>query len=80
MKHSKKGLKGFQKIPDHLKKTERYNYKLTKTELKAINDYCKSKDITKADFFSLALNDYYKKVGISITNTPKENPNQLKIN
>jgi len=79
MEHSKKGLKGFQKKPDYLKKTERYSFKLTKSELNTINSYCESKGITKADLFREALNDFYKKVGITIEQKELNNPNQLRI-
>jgi len=79
MNQSQKGKKGFQKLPENEVKSERYNYKLTKAELSTINNYCKSNDMTKADFFKQALNDFFIKKGITITTDEVNNPNQLTI-
>tara|TARA_R110000850_G_scaffold196742_1_gene323134 strand:- start:164 stop:409 length:246 start_codon:yes stop_codon:yes gene_type:complete len=79
MTQSKQGKKGFQKMPLHLQRIERYNYKMTTAELKAINDYCKAKDITKSKLFQTALSDFYESNGIIIEHKEDNNPNQLRI-
>ena len=77
--HSKKGIKGFQTIPENLQKKSVYNYRMTKAESEAINTFCKSNDITKAEMFRSALNTFYKSNDIIVNHETKDNPNQLRI-
>jgi hypothetical protein len=79
MTQAKPGKKGFQKVPLHLQRIERYQFKLTTAELKAINGYCKAKGITKSKLFQTALNDFYKSNGIIIEHKEDNDPNQLRI-
>ena len=79
MTQTKQGKKGFQKIPLHLQRIERYNYKMTTAELKAINEFCKAKGIPKSKLFQTALNDFFQANGITITYEQDNNPNQLRI-
>jgi len=77
--HAKKGLKGFQTIPENLQKKSVYNYRMTKAESEAINNFCKENEITKAEMFRSALNTFYLANHIEITETESHNPNQLRI-
>jgi len=77
--HAKKGLKGFQNIPENLQKKSVYNYRMTKAESEAINNFCKQNEITKAEMFRSALNTFYLANHIEITETESHNPNQLRI-
>jgi len=77
--HAKKGLKGFQNIPENLQKKSVYNYRMTKAESEAINNFCKENEITKAEMFRSALNTFYLANHIEITETESHNPNQLRI-
>jgi len=78
-KHTQKGKRGFQKIPENLQKTSVYNYKMTRAEYDAINNFCKANEITKAELFRNALNTFYLANHIEITETESHNPNQLRI-
>jgi hypothetical protein len=89
--HAKKGVKGFQTIPENLQKKSVYNYRMTKAkksvynyrmtkaESEAINNFCKENEITKAEMFRSALNTFYLANHIEITETESHNPNQLRI-
>jgi len=77
--HAKKGVKGFQNIPENLQKKSVYNYRMTKAESEAINNFCKENEITKAEMFRSALNTFYLANHIEITETESHNPNQLRI-
>ena len=76
---SKKGKKGFQKLPEYLKQTHKYNYKMTKAEFEAIDSYCKANSITKMTLFQTALNNFYEANGITISHKEDNNPNQLRL-
>ena len=79
IKHTQKGVKGFQNIPKNLQKKSVYNYRMTEAESEAINNFCKSNDITKADMFRSALNTFYKSNDIIVKHESNDNPNQLRI-
>jgi len=77
--HAKKGVKGFQTIPENLQKKSVYPYKMTRAEYEAINNFCKQNEITKAEMFRSALNTFYKSNDIIVKHESNENPNQLRI-
>jgi len=78
-KHTQKGKRGFQKIPENLQKTSVYNYKMTRAEYDAINNFCKANEITKAELFRNALNTFYLANDIKIMEVETNDPNQLRI-
>ena len=77
--HTQKGKRGFQNIPENLQKKSVYNYRMTKAESEAINNFCKENDITKAEMFRSALNTFYKANDIIVKHESNDNPNQLRI-
>ena len=79
IKHTQKGVKGFQNIPENLQKKSVYNYRMTRAESEAINIFCKENEITKAEMFRSALNTFYKSNDIIVKHESNENPNQLRI-
>jgi|TARA_R110000823_G_C15700297_1_gene476382 hypothetical protein len=79
IKHTQKGVKGFQNIPENLQKKSVYNYRMTRAESEAINTFCKENEITKAEMFRSALNTFYKANDIIVKHESNENPNQLRI-
>lgn len=79
MNQSQKGKKGFQKVDENVKLTERYSYKMTKAELSTLNNYCKSNGLSKAEVIRTALKDFYKANGVTIQSNETINPNQLTI-
>ena len=79
IKHTQKGVKGFQNIPENLQKKSVYNYRMTRAESEAINNFCKENEITKAEMFRSALNTFYKSNDININEHQEHNPNQLRI-
>ena len=79
IKHTQKGVKGFQNIPENLQKKSVYNYRMTRAESEAINTFCKENEITKAEMFRSALNTFYKSNDIIVKHESNENPNQLRI-
>ena len=79
IKHTQKGVKGFQNIPENLQKKSVYNYRMTRAESEAINTFCKENEITKAEMFRSALNTFYKSNDIIVKHEPNDNPNQLRI-
>jgi hypothetical protein len=79
IKHTQKGVKGFQNIPENLQKKSVYNYRMTRAESEAINTFCKENEITKAEMFRSALNTFYKANDIIVKHESNDNPNQLRI-
>jgi hypothetical protein len=79
IKHTQKGVKGFQNIPENLQKKSVYNYRMTRAESEAINIFCKENEITKAEMFRSALNTFYKSNDIIVKHESNDNPNQLRI-
>jgi len=60
-KKSRKGLRGFQSVPDEEQKTERLIIKLTKKQRDFIRVYCKKKEITMSDLVRFMLYDHLKR-------------------
>ena len=79
MTTNKKGLKGFQKLPSNVVKSKTYLYRLTEAEFKALDKFCKLNDTTKSSVFRIALNDFYIKNNISISEEQEIDPRQLRI-
>jgi hypothetical protein len=79
IKHTQKGVKGFQNIPENLQKKSVYNYRMTKAESEAINTFCQENEITKAEMFRSALNTFYKSNNIIVKHESHDDPNQLRI-
>ncbi len=78
-KKTRKGVRGFLQVPEHLKKSKAMVFRLTPSEYDTLSDYCFNNGFRKVDVLKTALNEFYERNNVSIQNKEIKNPNQLTI-
>ena len=74
------GEKNFQRIPDEKKYNQRITILFTERQLKLIESYCSSTNLTKGELFRRAIFEYLESRKVDFnTGSEPEDPRQTKM-